>query len=99
MLALAAELDAAVAAADWDRLELAANAMPARLERLAARGALAPAEQAALAHLRAAWDKASAACGRAARALGARLDDMHMNKEGRMAYALAGDPDPADSGR
>jgi hypothetical protein len=95
LLAIGADLKAASAACDWERLAALATALPARLAALAAAGPLAPAERRALAQLRSAYDQAEAACGQAARDVGARLDEMHNNKEGWMAYALDGDAEPA----
>jgi hypothetical protein len=90
MRALAAELSAAAEGHDWPRLRAAAQALPARLAELASGGALSPAEQEALAILRAAHERAAAAVARAAHDARAVLDDMHNNKEGRIAYALNG---------
>jgi len=88
--ALAAELSAASNAGDWARLGQAARALPDKLKSLAAAGALSPAERKALTQLRAAYERAQAACGRAARELSTRMDEMHRNKEGWMAYAIDG---------
>lgn len=88
MLAMCAELKAARAARDWERVGRVVDALPARLAAWAAAGALRPAEQRALTQLRAAHDVAARACGGAAREIAARLDEIHNNKEGWMAYAL-----------
>lgn len=95
MRALSAQLSAAAAAQDWTALEQAAHALPAQLHAWAGAGALDGAETAALAQLRAAHDHALAACARAGRAAADRLDEMHRNKEGWMAYGLQGAELPA----
>lgn len=90
MGALAAELSAAADGRDWERLQAAARALPARLSRLAEGGALSATEQQAMAALRAAHDRAAGAVANAALETQAVLDEMHNNKEGWMAYALNG---------
>ena len=96
--AMRAELADATAARDWDRVGAAVRALPATLQALRGRP-LGAAERGALAQLRAAHDEAARACGDAARELGARLDEMHSNKEGWMAYALASGAVPAETTR
>jgi hypothetical protein len=90
MGALAAELSAAADGCDWQRLQAAARALPARLSKLAEGGVLSAAEQQALHLLRAAHDRAASAVAQAAQETQAVLDEMHNNKEGWMAYALNG---------
>lgn len=93
MRTLGAQLTAAAAAADWERLQAAAQALPAALRALAGAGPLDAAERQALARLREAHRQAAAACARAAQALALRLDEMRDNKEGWIAYALTGEHD------
>lgn len=88
MHALSAQLTSATAQRDWDRLGVAARALPAVLRELAAQGPLRAAEQDALAQLRRAHEEAEAACANAAGELGPRLDEMRRNKQGWIAYAL-----------
>lgn len=95
MRALGDELAAAAAASDWDRLRVAARALPASLRELAGGGPLNAREREALTRLRGAYEQAQHACARAARDLELRLDDMRNNKEGWIAYALGGENEPA----
>ena len=95
MLAIAADLKAASSAGDWPRLAALVTALPDRLAAFAAAGPVNAGDRRALEQLRAAHDQAGEACGQAARELKARLDDMHSNKEGWIAYALDGDDEPA----
>ena len=92
---LAAGIQAAGAARDWERLGALAAALAPQLKALGERGAWSRAELAALTQLRAAHDGAAAACGATLDALGARLADMRDNKDGWMAYALASDTELA----
>lgn len=96
---LEARLRDAGGRADWDLLERAVGELGPRLRQLAAQGPWSAAERAALERLRAAHDGAGAACARAADALRARLADMRDNKEGWMAYALAGELEPGEHPR
>ncbi|MCS0608331.1 hypothetical protein NX773_09150 [Massilia solisilvae] len=95
MRALGDELVAAATASDWDRLRVAARALPSALRELAGRGPLTAREREALTWLRSAYEQAQGACARAARDLELRLDDMRNNKEGWIAYALGAENDPA----
>lgn len=95
MLAIAADLKAASTAGDWPRLAALVTALPDRLAAFAAAGPIRTGERRALEQLRAAHGQAEEVCASAARELKARLDDMHSNKEGWMAYALDGDAEPA----
>jgi ferric-dicitrate binding protein FerR (iron transport regulator) len=90
---LGALLATAGAASDWDRLDAATRELGPQLARLAAQGPWNDAERAALARLRAAHDGAAAACGAAAAALAARLDEMRNNKDGWIAYAMGATED------
>ncbi len=88
---LAARLRDASARADWDLLERAVTELAPQLQALAARGGWSAPERAALARLRAAHDGAASAGAEAASLLQAQLGEMRDNKEGWMAYALAGE--------
>ena len=96
---LTARLQQAASAADWDLLERAVRELAPQLQTLAAGGAWNAAERAALTRLRAAHDGAAQACARASVDVQARLDEMRSNKEGWMAYALAGEPEPGEMAR
>jgi len=88
---LDARLQEAIRRADWTLLEPGVRELAPQLQTLAARGPWNGAERAALARLRAVHDRAAAACAQAAAGVAARLDEMRSNKEGWMAYALAGE--------
>lgn len=96
---LSARLHGAATAADWDLLERAVHELAPQLQALAASGPWSAAQRAALARLRTAHDDAMQACALAAAALQVRLDEMGSNKEGWMAYALAGEPESAEAMR
>ncbi|SFC05910.1 hypothetical protein [Massilia yuzhufengensis] len=91
--ALATALQDAGARADWDALGRAVRELGPRLQALSAGRAWSAPERAAVARLRGAHEGAQAAAAAASAQLQARLDDMRVNKEGWMAYALAGEPD------
>ncbi|MEW7850118.1 hypothetical protein AB2N08_15595 [Massilia aurea] len=93
---LTARLHGASVAADWDALGRAAGELAPGLTALAARGAWTAPERTALARLRAAHDGAAQACARAIGDVRTRLDEMSNNKEGWMAYALTGEPEPGE---
>ncbi|WP_306396187.1 hypothetical protein [Telluria beijingensis] len=88
---LAARLIDAGARADWELLECAVRELAPQLQALAAHGAWSARERAAHARLRAAHDGAASAAAAAAAQLEAQLGEMRDNKEGWMAYALAGE--------
>jgi len=92
---LAAAIQDAAGARDWERLGALARALAPQLSSLRERGAWSRSELAALAQLRAVHDGAAAACGEALDALALRLADMRNNKDGWIAYALASDNEPA----
>lgn len=92
---LAAAIQDAGAACDWEGLGALARALGPQLSALAGKGTWNAAELAALAQLRAAHDGAAAACGAALDTLGARLADMRNNKDGWIAYALASETELA----
>lgn len=93
---LAARVQDASAGSDWDLLEVAVRELAPRLQALAVKGPWNAAERAALLRLRGAHDRAAAAAARASASLQEKLDDMRSNKEGWMAYALAGELEPGD---
>lgn len=88
---LASRLQDAGARADWDLLERAVIELGPQLQALAAGGDWSGRERAALSSLRAAHDGAARAGAEAAVQLQARLGEMRDNKEGWIAYALAGE--------
>jgi len=88
---LASRLRDAGARADWILLERAVIELGPQLQALAGRGGWNARERAALAGLRAAHDGAASASAEAAAQLQVQLADMRDNKEGWMAYALAGE--------
>ena len=88
LLALGDALQAAAAEADWDRLAALTGALAPALHALAARGPWSAAERAALQALRQQHDGAAAAVAAAKAALGARLDELHANRDGWLAYAM-----------
>jgi len=88
---LALRLRNASASADWDLLGRAVRELGPQLQALAGRGGWSARERAALAGLRAAHDGAASAGAEAASLLQVQLADMRDNKEGWMAYALAGE--------
>ena len=90
---LATRLRDASARADWDLLERAVRELGPQLQALAElrHGGWSERERAALARLRAAHDGAARAGAEATSLLRAQLGEMRDNKEGWMAYALAGE--------
>ncbi|UVW29716.1 hypothetical protein [Massilia sp. H6] len=90
---LARQLAEAGAAADWTLLARATRELGPQMQALAAGEPWSAAERAALERLRQAHDGAAGQVASAANELQARLDDMRVNKEGWMAYALAGELD------
>jgi hypothetical protein len=90
---LAGVLQDATARADWELLGRAVRELGPQLQALAAGAPWSASERAALARLRSVHEGAAAAVAAASAQLQARMDDMAANKEGWMAYALAGEPD------
>ncbi|CAN7536857.1 hypothetical protein [Massilia sp. LjRoot122] len=90
---LAGVLQDAGARADWELLGRAVRELGSQLQALAAAGPWSAGERAALERLRGAHAGAAGAVATASVQLQARMDDMAANKEGWMAYALAGEPD------
>jgi len=81
-------LQAAAASADWDRLGAHAAALAPALRTLAAQGPWNAAERTALQRLRSLHDEAAADVAAQLSALGTRLDEMRINKDGWLAYAM-----------
>lgn len=94
---LAKVLADAGASADWELLARATRELGPQLQVLAAAAPWSGAERAALGRLRSAHDEAAGQVAAATGQLQARLDDMRVNKEGWMAYALAGEPDSGNT--
>jgi hypothetical protein len=94
---LAGVLQDAGARADWELLGRAVRELGPQLQALAGAKPWSPAERSALASLRGAHEGAAAAVAAASAQLQARLDDLAANKEGWMAYALAGEPEETGS--
>jgi len=90
---LAGVLADAGARADWEVLGRAVHELAPALQALATAGPWSAGERAALARLRSAHAGAAQAVAVARARLQARMDDMRVNKEGWMAYALAGEPE------
>ena len=90
---LAAAVDDASARADWEQLDRAVRELGPQLRLLGADRPWSAPELAALARLRAAHDGAAGAAAAESAHLQAKMSDMLANKEGWMAYALAGEPD------
>jgi flavin reductase (DIM6/NTAB) family NADH-FMN oxidoreductase RutF len=88
---LTVRLRDASARADWNLLERAVRELGPQVQALVERGAWSARERVALAGLRAAHDGAARAIAEAAAQLEAQLDELNDNKEGWMAYALAGE--------
>lgn len=87
---LAWDLQDAGAGADWELLGRAVRELAPRLQALSSGSAWSERERAALERLRGAHQAAAQAVAAASTELQARMDDMSANKEGWMAYALAG---------
>lgn len=94
---LAKVLQDAGARADWDGLAHAARELGPRLQALASSTPWSGAERAALGRLRSAHDEAAGQVAAASAQLQARLDDMRINKDGWMAYALTGEPESGNT--
>ena len=94
---LARQLAEAGAAADWELLGRAVRELGPQLQALAAGTPWSGAERAALERLREAHDGAAGQVAAASGQLQARLEDMRVNKEGWLAYALAGETESNDT--
>ena len=88
LLNLAQKMSAAIAADDWKTLAAINTLMASSLPLMAAQGQWSSAERAALSALRQMHQEAVRSCARATDELGRRLNDMQLNKEGWLAYAL-----------
>ena len=93
---LAERLRDASARADWDLLGRAVRELGPQVQALAERGGWSERERTALAGMRTAHDDAVRASAEAAAHLEAQMGEMHDNKEGWMAYALAGELESGD---
>jgi len=82
---------------DWELLGRAVRELGPRLQRLAAQQPWSALERAALRRLRGAHDGAAVQVAAASGSLQAQLEQMRSNKEGWMAYALAGEPEPGNT--
>lgn len=96
---LAGVLLDAGARSDWELLDRAVRELGAQLQALAAGGPWNASERAALARLRRAHEGAAGAVATASAQLQAKISDMVANKEGWMAYALAGESDTGNTQR
>ncbi len=96
LLQMAQKISAAIATEDWKALAAINTLMASALPQLAAQGRWSAAERAALAALRQVHEQAVQCCNRATSALGQRLNEMQLNKEGWIAYAL--DNEQAETG-
>ena len=82
---------------DWELLDRAVRELGPRLQALAAGAPWNAGEREALGRLRRAHDGAAGAVAAASAQLQARMGDMVANKEGWMAYALAGESDTGNT--
>jgi hypothetical protein len=96
---LAGVLLDAGARADWELLGRAVRELGPQLQALGAGRRWSAAELGALERLRQAHAGAADAVAAASARLQAKMDDMIANKEGWMAYALAGEPEPGTTQR
>jgi hypothetical protein len=94
---LAAVLKDAGAREDWDLLGRAVGELGPQLQRLAAGRPWSAPERAALQRLRGAHDGAALQVATASGRLQAQLEHLRNNKEGWMAYALAGEPETGNT--
>jgi hypothetical protein len=94
---LSAVLKDAGERADWELLGCAAGELGPQLQRLAAGRAWSTGERAALGRLRGVHDGAAALVAAAGERLQAQMEHMRSNKEGWMAYALAGETETGNT--
>ncbi len=92
LLQLAQKMSAANTAEDWQALAAINTLMASALPQLAAQGNWSAAERTALTALRQAHAQAVQHCDQATSALGQRLHEMQLNKDGWLAYALESEP-------
>jgi hypothetical protein len=95
MIEAARALDEAHACGDWACMGELVAALAPQLRAWAAAGPLTRTERQALMRLRAVHTSAAAACNANLDSLAGQLAAMRDNKDGWLAYALAGDPEPA----
>jgi len=91
--ALGARLQQSGDQPDWARLEPLLRELGPQLQALAAHGPWTASERAALTRLRGAHERIGQACARSMGQVQARIDDMGSNRQGWIAYALAGASD------
>jgi hypothetical protein len=91
LLRLAQEVATAAAAADWKALAALNHQMAASLPAMAAQGPWTAGERAALAALRQQHTAAVHKVGAASAELGKQMQQMNLQKEGWLAYALDND--------
>lgn len=96
---LAKVLTDAGAAADWALLGAAVRELGPQLQALGANRPWSVQERGALARLRAAHEGAADAVAAESSRLQVKMDEMTANKEGWMAYALAGEHDTGSTER
>lgn len=96
LLNMAQKMNAAIVSQDWKMLAALNTLMASSLPVMAAQGNWSSAERAALVALHQLHQEAVRSCDQATEALGQRLADMQLNKEGWLAYAL--DADNAETG-
>lgn len=82
---------------DWNLLERTVNELGFRLQRMGATGPWSASERAALVRLHRAHATESLHVTNAACELQAQLEHLRNNKEGWMAYALAGEPETGNT--
>ncbi len=82
---------------DWELLGRAVRELGPQLQALAAGTPWSAGERAALERLRGVHAGAAEIVAAASAQLQARMDDMAANKEGWMAYALAGETEPGNT--
>jgi hypothetical protein len=87
-------MQAAAAREDWDGLGEHTRTLSPLLRALAAHGPWNAAERVLLERVHAQHDAAALRAAAAARALEPRLEEMRVNKDGWIAYALHNDAEP-----
>ena len=96
LLNMAQKMNAAIVSLDWKTLAALNTLMASSLPLMAAQGDWSSAERAALSALRQMHQEAVRQCDQASAELAQRLNDMQLNQEGWLAYAL--DADNAETG-
>lgn len=95
MIEAARALDEAHACGDWACMSELVTALAPQLQAWAATGPLSRAERQAMLRLRAVHNSASNACAANLDSLAGQMAAMRDNKDGWLAYALAGDTESA----